>query len=49
MTERERQDTKMAVLYELRLFSRTKRNDTVEEIVELLDKITMAEEQEERI
>lgn len=48
MTEKDRQDTKMATLYELRLiFSNgEKREYTAEEIVELLDKIAMAKEQE---
>lgn len=48
MTEKERQDTKMATLYELRLIftSGDKKDYTTEEIVELLDKIAMAKEQE---
>lgn len=48
MTEKERQDTKMATLYELRLIFSTgeKKEYTTEEIVELLDKIAMAKEQE---
>lgn len=48
MTEKERQDTKMATLYELRLIfsSGEKKEYTTEEIVELLDKIAMAKEQE---
>lgn len=48
MTENERQDTRMAKLYELRLiFSNgEKKNYTTEEIVELLDKIATAKEQE---
>lgn len=48
MTEKERQDTKMATLYELRLIftNGEKNNYTTEEIVELLDKIAMAKEQE---
>ena len=46
MTEKERQDTKMATLYELRLiFSNGgKKEYSVEEIVELLDKLAMAKE-----
>lgn len=48
MTEKERQDTKMATLYELRLIfsSGDKKNYSIEEIVELLDKLAMAKEQE---
>ena len=48
MTEKERQDTKMATLYELRLIFTTgeKKDYTIEEIVELLDKLAMAKEQE---
>ncbi len=48
MTEKERQDTKMATLYELRLIfsSGEKKNYSIEEIVELLDKLAMAKEQE---
>lgn len=48
MTEKERQDTKMATLYELRLIisSGEKKEYTKEELVELLDKIAMAKEQE---
>lgn len=47
MTEKERQDTKMAALYELRLIftNGDKKEYTVEEIVELLDKIAMAKDQ----
>ncbi|KAI4443861.1 hypothetical protein [Schaedlerella arabinosiphila] len=47
MTDKERQDTKMAMLYELRLiFSNGEKKEyTTEEIVELLDKIAMAKEQ----
>ena len=47
-TEKERKDTKMATIYELRLLftSGEKKNYTVEEITELLDKIAMAKEQE---
>ena len=46
MTEKERQDTKMATLYELRLiFSNGEKKEySVEEIVELLDKLAMAKE-----
>lgn len=48
MTEKERKDTKMATIYELRLLftSGDKRQYTVEEIAELLDKIAAAKEQE---
>lgn len=48
MTEKERMDTKMATIYELRLLftSGEKREYTVEEIAELLDKIASAKEQE---
>ena len=44
MTEKERQDTKMATLYELRLIitNGEKNEYTKEEIVELLDKIAIA-------
>ena len=47
MTEKERQDTKMATLYELRLLftNGEKREYSTEEIVELLDKIAMAKDQ----
>lgn len=47
MTEKERQDTKMATLYELRLiFTNGKKKEyTKEEIVELLDKIALSMEQ----
>ena len=47
MTEKERMDTRMATLYELRLIitSGDKKEYTVDEIVELLDKIAMAKEQ----
>ena len=47
MTEKERQDTKMATLYELRLiFTRGEKKEyTTEEIVDLLDKIAMAKDQ----
>lgn len=46
MTDKERQDTKMATLYELRLiFSTGEKNEyTKEEILEMLDKIAMAKE-----
>ena len=49
MTEKERQDTKMATLYELRLIltSGAKKEYTIEELCELLDKIAMAKEQEQ--
>ena len=48
MTERERQHTKMATIYELRLIftNGEKKNYTTEEIVELLDKLALAKEQE---
>ncbi len=48
MTEKERQDTKMATLYELRLIftNGEKKQYTTDEIVELLDKIATAKEQE---
>ena len=48
MNERERQDTKMATIYELRLIftNGEKKNYTTEEIVELLDKLALAKEQE---
>ena len=48
MTEKERQDTKMATLYELRLLftQGEKKEYTTEEIVELLDKIATAKEQQ---
>ncbi|CDA69220.1 MAG: hypothetical protein UDQ92_05375 [Lachnospiraceae bacterium] len=48
MTEKERKDTKMATLYELRLLftQGDKEQYTKEEIVELLDKIATAKEQE---
>lgn len=47
MAEKERQDTKMATLYELRLLftNGEKREYSTEEIVELLDKIAMAKDQ----
>lgn len=48
MPEKERQDTKMATLYELRLIftNGDKKEYTTEEIVELLDKLALAKEQE---
>lgn len=48
MTEREMHSIKMSTLYELRLIFTTgeKQEYTKEEIVELLDKIAMAKEQE---
>ncbi len=48
MTDIERQDAKMAVLYELRLiFSNSEKKEyTTDEIVELLDKIAMEKEQD---
>ncbi len=47
MTDRERQDTKMATLYELRLIftQGEKKEYTTEEIVELLDKIATTKDQ----
>lgn len=47
-TEKERKDTKMATIYELRLLftAGEKKEYTVDEIVELLDKIAMAKNQE---
>lgn len=48
MTDKERQDTKMATLYELRLiFANGEKNEyTKEEILEMLDKIAMAKDQQ---
>ncbi len=48
MTEKEMQSVKMSTLYELRLIftNGEKKEYTKEEIVELLDKIAMAKEQE---
>ena len=50
-TEKERKDTQKALLYDLRLiFSNgEKDNYTKQEIVELLDKIAMAKDQEQQI
>ncbi len=47
-TEKERKDTKMATIYELRLIftGGEKKTYTVEEITELLDKIALAKAQE---
>lgn len=47
MTENERKDTEMATLYKLRLMftQGEKKEYTTDEIVELLDKIAMANEQ----
>lgn len=47
MTETERQDTKMATLFELRLFllKGDKKEYTLEEILDLLDKIAMVKDQ----
>ena len=47
-TEKERKDAQKAMLYDLRLIFSTgeKREYTVEEIVELLDKIAIAKDQE---
>lgn len=49
MTEKERRDIRMATLYELRLiFSNGEKKEyTTEEIVELLDKLAIAKEQEQ--
>ena len=48
MTEKERKDTRMAALYELRLMltNGTKKEYTIEELVELLDKIAMSKDQD---
>lgn len=48
MPDRERQDTKMATLYELRLiFANSDKSEyTREEIVEMLDKIAMTKDQQ---
>ena len=48
MTEKERKDAKMATFYELRLiFANGEKTEySKDEIVELLDKIAMAKEQE---
>lgn len=48
MTDKERQDTKIATLYELRLIFKNgeKKDYTTEEILELLDQIAMAKGQE---
>ena len=48
MTEKERRDVKMATLYELRLIftNGEKKEFTTEEIVELLDKIALAKDQD---
>ena len=47
-TEKERKDTQKALLYDLRLIftNGDKKEYTLEEIVELLDKIAMANDQE---
>lgn len=47
MTEKERQDTKMATLYELRLIitNGEKKEYTIQELCELLDKLAMAKDQ----
>ena len=47
MTKEERNDTKMATIYELRLLitNGDKKEYTREEIVELLDKIAMSKDQ----
>ena len=48
MTEKERRDVKMATLYEQRLIftNGDKKEFTTEEIVELLDKIALAKDQD---
>lgn len=48
MTEKERKDTKMATIYEIRLMvtNGEKTEYSKQEIVELLDKIAMAKDQE---
>ena len=48
MTDKERQDTKMATLYELRLIFSTgeKEEYTKDEILEMLDKSEMAKDQQ---
>ncbi len=48
MTDKERQDTKMATLYELRLIfaNGQKKEYTTSEILEMLDKIAMAKDQQ---
>ena len=48
MTDKERQDTKMATLYELRLILSTgeKEEYTKDEILEMLDKSAMAKDQQ---
>lgn len=45
MTDNERKDAKMAILYELRLIFSTndKKEYTVEEILELLDKLAQSQ------
>ena len=47
-TEKERKDTQKALLYDLRLIftNGDKKEYTLEELVELLDKIAMAKDQE---
>ncbi|MBQ8955341.1 MAG: hypothetical protein IJ075_00035 [Lachnospiraceae bacterium] len=48
MTDKERQDTKMATLYELRLIfaNGEKGQYTKEEILDMLDKIALAKDQQ---
>ena len=48
MTEKERYDAKMTTIYELRLIvsSSDKENYSKDELLEMLDKIAMAKEQE---
>jgi hypothetical protein len=48
VSEKERRDAKLALLYELRLIftNGDKKEYTTDEIVELLDKLALAKEQE---
>ncbi len=48
MTDKERKDAKMAALYELRLIlaNSDKKEYTLEEILEILDKTALAQNQE---
>ncbi len=48
MTDKERKDTKMAALYELRFIiaNGDKKEYTIEEILELIDKLALAQSQE---
>lgn len=47
MTDKERQDTKMATIFELELILKNgeKKEYTVDELIELLDKIAMSKDQ----